>query len=187
MNDFTKDSDLLIMHIMLIIWWYLTKYLLLLQYFTGLECGHKFCMQCWGDYLTTKIIEEGMGQVPINISVISHCRPLNYRLTNESASVCPQTISCPAHSCDILVDDNTVMWVSASTCFYFFDGSSHWLALSKRRAWPVFAVWLTSWRRQEEFLTYCKRQNVAMIVAGCCEASVHHTGILSVVLYRGSI
>lgn len=35
----------------------------LLQYFTGLECGHKFCMQCWGDYLTTKIIEEGMGQV----------------------------------------------------------------------------------------------------------------------------
>lgn len=36
----------------------------LLQYFTGLECGHKFCMQCWGDYLTTKIIEEGMGQVP---------------------------------------------------------------------------------------------------------------------------
>ncbi|KAI3371288.1 hypothetical protein L3Q82_023902 [Scortum barcoo] len=50
-------------------------------YFTGLECGHKFCMQCWGDYLTTKIIEEGMGQ----------------------------TISCPAHSCDILVDDNTVM------------------------------------------------------------------------------
>lgn len=33
------------------------------QYFTGLECGHKFCMQCWGDYLTTKIIEEGMGQV----------------------------------------------------------------------------------------------------------------------------
>lgn len=38
--------------------------MLLLQYFTGLECGHKFCMQCWGDYLTTKIIEEGMGQVP---------------------------------------------------------------------------------------------------------------------------
>uniref|UniRef100_A0A672P8P5 RBR-type E3 ubiquitin transferase n=1 Tax=Sinocyclocheilus grahami TaxID=75366 RepID=A0A672P8P5_SINGR len=52
-----------------------------MSYFTGLECGHKFCMQCWGDYLTTKIIEEGMGQ----------------------------TISCPAHSCDILVDDSTVM------------------------------------------------------------------------------
>ncbi|PIO36835.1 hypothetical protein AB205_0033550, partial [Aquarana catesbeiana] len=50
-------------------------------YFTGLECGHKFCMQCWSEYLTTKIIEEGMGQ----------------------------TISCPAHGCDILVDDNTVM------------------------------------------------------------------------------
>lgn len=35
----------------------------LLQYFTGLECGHKFCMQCWSEYLTTKIMEEGMGQV----------------------------------------------------------------------------------------------------------------------------
>jgi len=38
-------------------------------------------MQCWSEYLTTKIMEEGMGQ----------------------------TISCPAHGCDILVDDNTVM------------------------------------------------------------------------------
>lgn len=55
--------------------------LFLLQYFTGLECGHKFCMQWWSKYLTTKIMEEGMGQ----------------------------TISCPAHGCDILVDDNTVM------------------------------------------------------------------------------
>jgi hypothetical protein len=38
-------------------------FLFLLQYFTGLECGHKFCMQCWSEYLTTKIMEEGMGQV----------------------------------------------------------------------------------------------------------------------------
>lgn len=43
------------------------------QYFTGLECGHKFCMQCWGDYLTTKIIEEGMGQVG---SCSAHCKPM---------------------------------------------------------------------------------------------------------------
>ncbi|XP_070957127.1 uncharacterized protein [Macaca nemestrina] len=56
------------------------------SYFTGLECGHKFCMQCWSEYLTTKIMEDGMGQ----------------------------TISCPAHGCDILVDDNTVM---------YFDGN----------------------------------------------------------------
>ncbi|TSM20293.1 E3 ubiquitin-protein ligase arih1l [Bagarius yarrelli] len=63
------------------------------SYFTGLECGHKFCMQCWGDYLTTKIIEEGMGQ----------------------------TISCPAHNCDILVDDNTVIllkWCPAPDCHH---------------------------------------------------------------------
>uniref|UniRef100_A0A1B6IAE4 RBR-type E3 ubiquitin transferase n=1 Tax=Homalodisca liturata TaxID=320908 RepID=A0A1B6IAE4_9HEMI len=48
---------------------------------TGLECGHRFCTQCWAEYLTTKIMEEGVGQ----------------------------TIACAAHACDILVDDATVM------------------------------------------------------------------------------
>lgn len=48
---------------------------------TGLECGHKFCTHCWGEYLTTKIMEEGLGQ----------------------------SISCAAHGCDIIVDDVTVM------------------------------------------------------------------------------
>ncbi|XP_064618837.1 E3 ubiquitin-protein ligase arih1-like isoform X2 [Lineus longissimus] len=48
---------------------------------SGLECGHRFCMQCWAEYLTTKIMDEGMGQ----------------------------TISCAAHKCDILVDDASVM------------------------------------------------------------------------------
>lgn len=48
---------------------------------TGLECGHRFCSACWAEYLTTKIIEEGMGQ----------------------------TIECAAHGCDILVDDASVM------------------------------------------------------------------------------
>ncbi|XP_072038521.1 E3 ubiquitin-protein ligase arih1-like isoform X1 [Amphiura filiformis] len=48
---------------------------------TGLECGHRFCTDCWTGYLTTKIMEEGMGQ----------------------------TIACAAHNCDILVDDSTVM------------------------------------------------------------------------------
>lgn len=47
----------------------------------GLECGHQFCSECWTGYLTTKIMDEGMGQ----------------------------TISCAAHGCDILVDDATVM------------------------------------------------------------------------------
>lgn len=48
---------------------------------TGLECNHRFCTQCWGEYLGTKIMEEGMGQ----------------------------TIACAAHGCDILVDDASVM------------------------------------------------------------------------------
>lgn len=43
---------------------------LLLQYFTGLECGHKFCMQCWSEYLTTKIMEEGMGQVKCQLAYL---------------------------------------------------------------------------------------------------------------------
>ena len=51
------------------------------QDMTGLECGHKFCSLCWADYLTSKIIDEGMGQ----------------------------TITCAAYGCDILVDDVTVM------------------------------------------------------------------------------
>lgn len=51
------------------------------QDMTGLECGHRFCAECWTDYLTSKIMEEGMGQ----------------------------TISCAAYGCDILVDDDTVM------------------------------------------------------------------------------
>ncbi|CAM4777642.1 unnamed protein product [Rotaria magnacalcarata] len=46
----------------------------------GLECGHIFCTDCWRHYLTTKIIDEGIGQ----------------------------TIPCPA-KCDILVDDRTVL------------------------------------------------------------------------------
>ena len=57
------------------------KSLLVPQMMTGIECGHRFCTNCWTEYLTTKIIDEGMGQ----------------------------TISCAAHSCSILVDDHTVM------------------------------------------------------------------------------
>lgn len=46
----------------------------------GLECNHKFCKGCWRDYLTTKIMEDGLGQ----------------------------SITCAAHDCDIIVDDVTV-------------------------------------------------------------------------------
>lgn len=27
---------------------------------TGLQCGHRFCKSCWVEYLTTKIMEEGL-------------------------------------------------------------------------------------------------------------------------------
>ena len=50
------------------------------QMMTGLECGHLFCTQCWTEYLTTKIVDEGASQM----------------------------IECPG-SCNIVVDDQTVM------------------------------------------------------------------------------
>jgi ariadne-1 len=48
---------------------------------TGLQCGHRFCKPCWIEYLTMKIMEDGL------------CK----------------SIACAAHGCDILVDDVTVM------------------------------------------------------------------------------
>jgi len=33
------------------------------QNLTGLMCGHEFCRNCWCQYLTVKIMDEGMGQV----------------------------------------------------------------------------------------------------------------------------
>lgn len=47
---------------------------------TSLQCGHKFCLDCWDQYLTTKITSEG-----------------------QSCS-----ISCAAYDCEVLVDDDTV-------------------------------------------------------------------------------
>lgn len=52
-----------------------------IQQLTGLECGHQFCAQCWDTYLTTKVMGEGRGQ----------------------------TIACPEHNCDIIVDDAKAM------------------------------------------------------------------------------
>ncbi|RWS22625.1 E3 ubiquitin-protein ligase arih1-like protein [Leptotrombidium deliense] len=47
----------------------------------GGDCGHKFCKDCWTQYLTTKIMDEGSAN----------------------------DISCTAHGCGILVDDRTVL------------------------------------------------------------------------------
>jgi len=54
---------------------------------TGLACEHRFCKDCWINYLTTKIMEEGMGN----------------------------KISCAASDCHILVDDQTVMTLVTDT------------------------------------------------------------------------
>lgn len=47
----------------------------------GVDCGHKFCSDCWKQYLTVKIGDEGAAQA----------------------------ISCPEFKCKIIVDDVTVM------------------------------------------------------------------------------
>ncbi|XP_003382988.1 PREDICTED: E3 ubiquitin-protein ligase arih1-like [Amphimedon queenslandica] len=47
----------------------------------GLECGHLFCRPCWNNYLTVMVMSQGRAQ----------------------------TLSCPATSCDIVVDEATVL------------------------------------------------------------------------------
>lgn len=47
----------------------------------ALICGHAFCRNCWSMYLSTKILEEGQSG----------------------------RITCPAHECNVLVDDQTVL------------------------------------------------------------------------------
>ncbi len=59
----------------------LTTTTLSLQEMVAIACGHQFCKSCWVAYLTTKIMEEGVGP----------------------------SISCADHQCDILVDDETVL------------------------------------------------------------------------------
>lgn len=33
------------------------------QEMAGLECGHLFCLECWNQYLTTSVMEEGKAEV----------------------------------------------------------------------------------------------------------------------------
>ncbi|KAJ8305008.1 hypothetical protein KUTeg_018591 [Tegillarca granosa] len=97
---------------------------------TGLECGHKFCAPCWTEYLTSKIVDEGMGQ----------------------------TISCAAYGCDILVDDATVIWCPAPDCGHavkvaYYDNKpvtcvcGHTFCFACGENWhdPVKCMWLRKW------------------------------------------
>ena len=47
----------------------------------GLECGHLFCTACWAEYLTTKIVQDGVSL----------------------------SIQCPSGDCRVLADDATVL------------------------------------------------------------------------------
>lgn len=51
------------------------------KHMTGVGCEHKFCYNCWNEYLTTQIIDEGAAE----------------------------TIACAGHNCPILMDDETVL------------------------------------------------------------------------------
>ena len=37
--------------------------LFVLQMFVGLECSHRFCPRCWKEYITTKVMDEHIGEV----------------------------------------------------------------------------------------------------------------------------
>jgi len=41
----------------------MVEHCIAVQNLTGLMCGHEFCRHCWCQYLTVKIMDEGMGQV----------------------------------------------------------------------------------------------------------------------------
>lgn len=48
---------------------------------TGLGCGHKYCEECWRQYLTIKITDEGAAE----------------------------SIQCPTGKCGIIVDDDFIL------------------------------------------------------------------------------
>lgn len=50
-------------------------------YLTGLGCGHLYCKDCWINYLTTKIMDDGQ----------------------------PGRIACAAHNCEVIMDDQLVL------------------------------------------------------------------------------
>lgn len=53
----------------------------MLQSLYSLDCGHKYCRQCWNQYITTKIVEDAANQ----------------------------RISCLQPNCETLVDDENVL------------------------------------------------------------------------------
>lgn len=57
-----------------------------LQDMIGLSCCHKYCKLCWTQYLTLKIVDEGV----------------------------VDSIRCPDTDCDIIVDDSTVTQLVSS-------------------------------------------------------------------------
>ena len=75
-----------------------------LQTFVGLECSHRFCHRCWKEYITTKVMDEHVGEVSSNLFVLQHWFLHRYFFLIFNLSFC-QNISCPAHKCDILVDE----------------------------------------------------------------------------------
>ena len=52
-----------------------------LQMMFGLDCGHRYCTNCWCEYITTKVVDEGSAQ----------------------------SITCAGHNCHITLEDATVM------------------------------------------------------------------------------
>ncbi|XP_047738111.1 E3 ubiquitin-protein ligase arih1-like [Hyalella azteca] len=51
------------------------------QMMSGLECGHRYCLSCWSEYISTKVVDEGTGQC----------------------------ITCAGYNCPVVVEDSQVM------------------------------------------------------------------------------
>ena len=83
----------------------------------GLECGHLYCTSCWTEYLTMKIVDEGASQMiecPVKFLnnlwyLNSNVRIIHYLIGNNLLNWKTFFIIWQGSTCNILVDDQTVM------------------------------------------------------------------------------
>ncbi|KAG4077067.1 hypothetical protein HA402_016054 [Bradysia odoriphaga] len=98
---------------------------------TGLQCGHKFCQNCWNQYLTTKIVEYGAQRIPcpdskcaiivedgiVNdlISDPNVIRKYNRSICNNYVKFKTNLSWCTSPGCDYLIDQIDGLTISV-TC-----------------------------------------------------------------------
>ncbi|KAK2154253.1 hypothetical protein LSH36_273g03080 [Paralvinella palmiformis] len=120
---------------------------------TGLECGHKFCSACWSRYLTTKIMDEGMGQKYSYLFFLYYTVLLNFvrdpkvklkyqHLITNSFVECNRLLRwCPSPDC------GHVIRVHYYDCKPVKCACNHVFCFACGENWhdPVKCKWLSKW------------------------------------------